>query len=89
VLDSLEAHARRLEHESQQEASARAAEPQSPLDGHQLRALADRDPGPWIASLKDYLLQQVKSGALNPEDIPAAENLARQWLLSNPDEARE
>ena len=65
------------------EVAARAAEPQSPLDGHQLLALTDRQPGPWIANLKDYLLQQAKSGALNPEDIPAAEQLARQWLLSN------
>ena len=80
VLDRLEAHARRLDQEAQ-DTKARAAEPRSPLDGNQLMALTDREPGPWIAELKAYLLDEVQAGRLDANDIAAAERLARHWLL--------
>lgn len=83
VLDSLEAHARRLEDEAEDEAEARANEPHSPLDGHQLLGMAGREPGPWVAALKGYLLEQVESGQLEQDDHEAAEQLAREWLASH------
>lgn len=82
VLDSLEAHANRLDEEAKQEALARASEPQSPLDGHQLLALTDREPGPWIAELKAHMLNEVEQGRLARDDIKGAEDLARVWLAA-------
>ncbi len=80
VLDSLEAHAQRLEDESQREEQARVSEPRSPLNGNQLLALAAREPGPWIAALKGYLLGEVEAGRLRHDDVARAEWLARDWL---------
>jgi putative nucleotidyltransferase with HDIG domain len=80
VLDRLQAHAQRLHDEAQQEAHALSTAPRSPLDGHHLLSLTDRAPGPWIAELKAYLLNEVESGRLDAEDAFTAERLAREWL---------
>jgi poly(A) polymerase len=80
VLDSLKARAERLEAEAEQEELARAIEPRSPLDGHQIMRLTDREPGPWIAELKGYLLSEVREGRLDPSDVTAAQRLASRWL---------
>jgi hypothetical protein len=80
VLDSLEARAERLATDADMELLARASEPRSPLDGHALLSLTDREPGPWIADLKAYLLGEVIDGRLEAADIATAERLARGWL---------
>lgn len=80
VLDSLEAHAENLKHEAELEAELRTLEPRSPLDGNQLLELTSREPGPWIADLKDYLRGEVEAGRLAAGDTSSATELARNWL---------
>ena len=82
VLDRLQAHARRLYEQNQQEALARSTEPRSPLDGHQLLALTDRDPGPWVAELKAFLQGEVQAGRLEAADVATAEQVALKWLAA-------
>ncbi|MEO5950992.1 MAG: HDIG domain-containing metalloprotein [Chloroflexia bacterium] len=83
VLDSLEAHAWRLDEESKREAEARAREPHSHLDGNQILGLSDRAAGAWIGELKNYLQAQVEAGQLEQEDVVGAEEMAREWLAVN------
>ena len=52
----------------------------SPLDGHDLMAMFDRPPGPWIGRIKDRLLDLVLDGALATDDREGAAALARQWV---------
>jgi poly(A) polymerase len=80
VLDSLEARYRGLVDQERREAQAAAAEPRSPLDGRDLQALADLEPGPWIGELKEYLKSEVEAGRLGPGDRERAETMAREWL---------
>jgi poly(A) polymerase len=80
LLDSLEAHARRLDEEVAIEESAERGEPRSPLDGDALMALTGRDPGEWIGRLKDHLEGQVRHGALALDDVEGARMEALRWL---------
>jgi poly(A) polymerase len=92
VLDQLERRAARLLYGSSlpqgagSEAGANTvaeeadAQPRSPLDGHELMALAGRPPGPWVGALKEYLRAQVEQGLLHPDDRQAARELALRWL---------
>ena len=80
VLDQLEAHRERLLRADHQAEQAALSEPASPLDGHEISALAQREPGPWIAAVKDYLLQEVRNGRLARDDKADASRLARAWL---------
>lgn len=52
----------------------------SPLDGHQLMALFQHRPGPWIREVKDYLLAQVLDGKLAPNDVETAAEMAKQLV---------
>jgi poly(A) polymerase len=80
VLDSLEEHARRLDEEEAREREAAHSEPRSPLNGDELVALAQREPGAWVGRLKDYLTELVRHGALEQDDATAAREAARLWL---------
>ncbi len=71
--DRLEAACERVEAE---EAALLRAE--SPLDGHELMALLDREPGPWIARVKERLSTLVLDGELPPGDKEAAAAVARR-----------
>jgi poly(A) polymerase len=80
VLDSLEAHARRLDEEDALEQAAERTEPHSPLDGDALMALAGREPGAWIGLLKDYLTELVREGRLAQDDVEGARYAALRRL---------
>jgi poly(A) polymerase len=62
--------------------SVRAADvkPESPLTGHDLMALFDRPPGPWIGAIKGRLEALVAAGALAPDDWEGAERIAREMV---------
>jgi poly(A) polymerase len=80
VLQSLEERRRSIEEAERREAAQEEAEPHSPLDGNEILALTDCDPGPWIAQLKDYLCQQVATGHLAQDDKTKARELALKWM---------
>lgn len=84
VIDSLEAHARRLEEEEAMEAAAERAGPRSPLDGEALMALTGREPGEWIGRLKDHLEGMVRRGTLAQDDVEGARREALHWLDREP-----
>jgi len=84
VLNSLEVHSRRLEEEDRRAAQLEANAPSSPLDGDELIALAGRDQGPWVGSLKAYLLGEVMAGRLDRDDKESAREMAKRWLDSQP-----
>src|SRR5579859_1594808 len=42
------------------------APPGSPLDGHELQALFQRPPGPWLREIKTILAREVRAGRLAP-----------------------
>lgn len=71
--DRLEAACERVEAE---EAAMLRAE--SPLDGRELMALLDREPGPWIARIKERLSTLVLDGELAPGDKEEAARIARR-----------
>jgi poly(A) polymerase len=52
----------------------------SPLDGHELMALFDRQPGPWLRPIKDHLLGLVIDGVLAPDDKDEAIRIARKFM---------
>jgi poly(A) polymerase len=83
VLDRLEAHADRLAAEDESR-RIEAQQPRSPLDGSELVALAGRDPGVWVGTLKDHLRGEVEAGRLGQEDKDSAIGLAREWLAVHP-----
>jgi poly(A) polymerase len=87
VLDSLEEHANRIEEEARQTALGEPLGPRSPLDGNELIALTGREPGAWIADLKEYLTSEVAAGRLDRNDKERAEQLALARLATE-DEAR-
>jgi poly(A) polymerase len=56
----------------------------SPLDGNDLMRIFNRDPGPWLRPLKDYLLGLVIDGQLAPDDQEEATRLATAFLAEHP-----
>ena len=80
VLNQLEAHRTRLLRAEIEAEQAALNEPVSPLDGHEIAALAHREPGPWIATVKTYLVEEVSSGRLARGDKATATSLVRAWL---------
>jgi len=52
----------------------------SPLDGHALMELFDRPPGVWIKPIKQYLLDLVLDGELEPNDVEGAQILAKTFV---------
>ncbi|MEO6457528.1 MAG: HD domain-containing protein [Chloroflexia bacterium] len=80
VLDQLEAHRESLLRADRDAEQALLNEPVSPLDGHEIVALVGREPGPWIAAVKGFLLEEVRSGRLARDDKAAAIRLVRAWL---------
>ncbi|HCV00665.1 MAG TPA: RNA nucleotidyltransferase [Dehalococcoidia bacterium] len=71
--DRLEAACERVEVE---EAAMLQAE--SPLDGRELMALIGKEPGPWIARIKDRLSMLVLDGELAPGDKERASLIAQR-----------
>lgn len=71
--DRLEEACERVEAE---EAAMLRAE--SPLDGRELMALLGREPGPWIARIKERLSTLVLDGELAPGDKEEAKRIARR-----------
>ena len=53
---------------------------ESPLDGHALMELFDRPPGVWIKPIKQYLLDLVLDGELEPDDVEGARTLAEAFV---------
>ncbi len=52
----------------------------SPLDGNDLMQLFDRPPGVWIKPIKQYLLDLVLDGELEPDDVEGARVLAESFV---------
>lgn len=86
VLQSLEERRAQLDAVEAQEEALEEHQAWSPLDGNELLALSDREPGPWVGRLKDYLCREVDAGHLHRDDKVRAEELARRWLDSNRDD---
>lgn len=80
VLQSLEERRRQIDEADAKEAQLALREPRSPLDGTELLALFERQPGPWVGQLKDYLCDEVGAGRLHRDDKTTATELARRWL---------
>ena len=55
----------------------------SPLDGNELMRLFDREPGPWIKGVKEYLEAEVVEGRLAQDDRTRARELAEGFLREN------
>ncbi|WP_119069901.1 HDIG domain-containing metalloprotein [Rubrobacter indicoceani] len=53
---------------------------ESPLDGNELMARFDREPGPWIKAVKDHLENEVVEGRLGKDDKETARRLAQRYL---------
>jgi poly(A) polymerase len=56
----------------------------SPLDGNDLMRIFNREPGPWLRPLKDYLLGLVIDGQLAPDNREEATRLATAFLAEHP-----
>lgn len=82
VLDSLEARWRAIKAADYDASIQEQEQPRSPLDGHEIVAMAAREPGPWVAAAKAYLTVQVASGELSPDDKASARTLLESWLES-------
>ncbi len=78
-VNHLEARCRELQ------AQEDVAKLQSPLDGNDLMTMFDREPGPWIKPIKDYLLNLVIDGELAQDDKETASRLARDFAEQSPD----
>lgn len=59
----------------------------SPLDGHALMELFDRPPGVWIKPIKQYLLDLVLDGELEPDDVAGARLLAQAFVARHTEAA--
>ena len=62
---------------------AEALRAESPLDGNELVALFEREPGPWIRRIKQELSNRVLDGNLAPGDKDHATKIARE-LMNQP-----
>lgn len=58
-------------------------QPVCPLSGHDLIAMFQRPPGPWIGRIKTHLEAMVAAGDLAPDDRSAAEQVARELMAQN------
>jgi poly(A) polymerase len=83
VLDQLEERYESMIEQELRQARRERLEPRSPLDGHEILALTDREPGPWLGALKDFLRGRVAAGQLSQHDRQTATQLAREWLRLN------
>ncbi len=73
--DTLEAACERIERE--ESARLRA---ESPLTGDDLVRLFDREPGPWIRTIKERLSAMVLDGDMDPGDKAGAERVAQSLI---------
>ncbi len=73
--DGLEIACRRIE-----EKDFAALNAESPLDGHELMALCEREPGFWIGRVKERLSEMVLDGDLKPGDKDSAAKIALQMF---------
>ncbi|HKV84098.1 MAG TPA: HD domain-containing protein [Ktedonobacterales bacterium] len=55
----------------------------SPLDGNDLMRLFEREPGPWLRPVKEYLLGLVIDGKLAPDDREGAQTEAAAFLAAH------
>ena len=80
--DAVERALRRVDALEQRIAAVRQADvrPQSPLTGHDLMALFNRPPGPWIGAIKRHLEALVAAGEFDPDDVEAATAIAHQMI---------
>ena len=78
--DALEAACRRAEDEDRD-----ALRAESPLNGDDLVAMFDREPGPWIRVIKQRLSALVLDGEIAPGDRPAATRVARKIMSGGSD----
>jgi poly(A) polymerase len=70
------------DHLAQLEAQAALEQLQSPLDGNDLLAMFDRQPGRWIANVKSHLRELVIDGELAPGDKKGAADIAREIVAA-------
>jgi poly(A) polymerase len=63
------------------EVRAADIQPECPLTGHELMAMFQRPPGPWIGRIKSHLEALVASGELAPDDTSTAERIARELMV--------
>jgi poly(A) polymerase len=82
TLQSLEARWRAIQDAEREDSHSESEQPRSPLDGHEIVALAGREPGPWVADAKAYLVAEVASGRLDPDDKDGVRSLLRTWLAT-------
>ncbi|HEX8231024.1 MAG TPA: HD domain-containing protein [Chloroflexia bacterium] len=80
VLQTLEERRRQMDEAEAQADQLARLEPRSPLDGTELLALGNRDAGPWVGQLKDFLCGEVAAGRLTRDDKDTAAELAGRWL---------
>jgi len=73
-VSDLEARCQRLREEAER------VPIRSPLDGNDLMKIFEREPGPWLRPLKDYLLGLVIDGQLAPDDRDEATRLATAFV---------
>ena len=87
--DASERALRRVDALAQRIERVRTADikPQSPLSGHDLMALFNRPPGPWIGAIKAHLEALVAAGTLDADDTATATAIARS-LFAAQDDAR-
>ena len=52
----------------------------SPLDGNELMLMFNRQPGPWIKRIKEYLLEEVIEGRLKQDDKEQAAQIAHDLV---------
>lgn len=57
--------------------------PVCPLSGHDLMAIFQRPPGPWIGRIKSHLERLVADGDLAPDDAAGAERIARVLMAES------
>lgn len=68
------------QHIARLEAEQALSEIQSPIDGNELMSMFDRQPGRWIADIKDHLRDLVIDGELAPDDEERARTIAREMV---------
>lgn len=61
-------------------AEMNASEVHSPLDGGAVMRLLGVPPGPIVGRAKDYLVNEIIEGRLQPDDVAAAERVVVAWM---------
>jgi poly(A) polymerase len=85
--DAVQRALRRVDALEARIAAVRTADvrPVCPLSGHDLMAMFDRPPGPWIGAIKGHLEALVAVGQLAADDVASAERIARELMSERGD----